>query len=96
MYIDTQAVRRYAPGLGDVADALADALSTLNDALEADDGAWGDDKYGKAFLDNYGKVAKSTPGTAKEVARNIGQLHQNLITAADNYDQAEQSNTFYT
>ncbi|BCJ35005.1 hypothetical protein Athai_25080 [Actinocatenispora thailandica] len=96
MQIDTRAVRRYAPGLGDVASDLADALSTLQEALDADDGAWGDDKYGQAFLENYGKPAKSTPHSVGQVVHGIKQMRRNLVTAADNYDQTEDANTFTT
>lgn len=94
--VDTDAVRRYAPDLGSVADDLSDALSTLVDALGADDKAWGGDKYGDAFHQQYAKPASAARTGTEQVVRGIRRMRDTLTTAADNYDATEHANTFGT
>lgn len=94
--VDTDAVRRYAPDLGSVADDLSDALTALSEALDADDTAWGGDKYGDAFHKQYAKPASAAHTGTGHVVTGIRRMRDNLTTAADNYDATEHANTFGT
>lgn len=93
MRVSPEDVKRSAPGLGDVADALHDAYATLCDELTADHGCWGADAYGSAFLHQYTPVSHGAEKTTRQVVDALHDMERTLTSSADNYARTERINT---
>lgn len=80
--------------LYDVSDRMKEVLSVLQEKLDAEGAAWGDDEMGKQFADGDGGYLSQLEWVDGSVAAKTGLLDyysRTLKHAADSFEQQDQA-----
>ncbi|WP_194852927.1 WXG100 family type VII secretion target [Nocardia sp. SYP-A9097] len=93
--VEVAGMRSTATDLDGVASALDTVKAALDTAVQAYNGCWGADEYGRQFTDGDGGYTKRQPvleTTITSVADRLRQYSSGLRQGANTFDQTEQVN----
>ena len=93
LVVHPELLRQASRGFDDVGDALEAAMTTLENALSAEQGRWGTDEPGETFAHRYEPAAEQASGRFRELVQGLHELRATLVEAATELRGTEHTNT---
>ena len=91
--VQTDRLRRGAGGFGTSGDALSQAGTTLNSALDAQGECWGNDESGQSFDKDYVPNSQKIRDAIPSLAEALQAIKTALDESANSYDNVETKST---